>query len=300
MSGVQQTMPPEETPFQRVVADFPKSPIAMASLVVLSVVCLLAVLAPWISPQNPYDLMEIDVMDNRLPPGANAIDGSVYLLGTDNQGRDIFSAILYGLRISLGVAVGSAFVALILGTALGLFAAYAGGKTDSAIMRVVDLQLSFPAILVGLMILAFLGRGIMNVVIALIIVEWAYYTRTVRASALVEMKREYIDAAKVLEIPWRRILFGHLLPNCLPPIIVIGTIQMARAITLEATLSFLGLGVPITEPSLGLLIANGYEYLLSGTYWISVFPGIALVVTVMSFNLVGDRLRDILNPRGQA
>ena len=289
-----------ESIFRRLKADFPKSGIAMIGLIALLFVIVLAVFAPLISPQNPYDLMQINVMDNRLPPGATSMEGHTYLLGTDNQGRDVLSAIFYGLRISLGVAVGYAFVALILGTALGLIAAYASGRVDTLIMRVVDLQLSFPAILVGLMILAFMGRGVVNVVIALIIVEWAYYARTVRASALVEIRREYIDAATVLRIPKLRILFLHLLPNCLPPIIVIGTIQMARAITLEATLSFLGLGVPITEPSLGLLIANGYEFLLSGTYWISIFPGIALVITVMSFNLVGDRLRDILNPRGHA
>ena len=165
------------------------------------------------------------------------------------------------------------------------------------IMRLVDLQLSFPTILAALMILAFLGKGIMNVVIALVLVEWAYYARTVRGTALVERRREYIEAAQCLALPTHRILFRHLLPNCLPPLIVVGTMQVARAIALEATLSFLGLGVPITEPSLGLLIANGYEYMLSGKYWISFYPGIALLITIVSINLVGDQLRDVLNPR---
>ncbi len=178
-----------------------------------------------------------------------------------------------------------------------MLAAYAGGRVDAVIMRIVDLQLSFPAILSALMILAALGKGISNVVLALAIVEWAYYARTVRASALVERKREYIEAARSLALPTRRIIFSHLLPNCLPPLVVVGAIQVARAISLEATLSFLGLGVPLTEPSLGLLIANGYKYMLSGQYWISFFPGVALLVTIVSINLVSDQLRDVLNPR---
>ncbi len=200
---------------------------------------------------------------------------------------------------SLIVGVGSAIVACAVGASLGMLAAYAGGRTDSLVMRLVDLQLSFPAILAALMILAFLGKGILNVVIALVVVEWAYYARTVRGTALVERRREYIEAAQCLALPTRRIIFRHLLPNCLPPLIVVGTMQVARAIALEATLSFLGLGVPITEPSLGLLIANGYEYMLSGKYWISFYPGIALLVTIVSINLVGDHLRDVLNPRLQ-
>ena len=209
----------------------------------------------------------------------------------------MLSGMLYGLRISLAVGVGSAAFAAIVGTTLGLLAAFFGRRTDAVIMRLVDLQLSFPSILVALMILAILGKGVMNVVLALVIVEWAYYARTVRATAMVERRREYIEAALCLALPWRRIMFRHLLPNCLPPLIVIGTQQIARAIALEATLSFLGLGVPITEPSLGLLIANGYQYMLSGKYWISFYPGIALLVTIVSINLVGDQLRDVLNPR---
>ena len=256
-------------------------------------IALLALLAPWIAPQNPYDLAQLDIMNGRLPPSAE------FWLGTDDQGRDMLSGILYGLRISLGVGVGSAVIAGIIGSGTGLVAAYAGGRTEAVVMRLVDLQLSFPAILVALMILAFLGKGVGNVMLALVIVEWARYARTARGAALVERRREYIEAAECLALPRWRVMFFHLLPNCLPPLIVIGTIQIARAITLEATLSFLGLGVPITEPSLGLLIANGYQYMLSGKYWISVYPGIALLITIVAINLVGDQLRDVLNPRLQ-
>ena len=287
----------EETPFRRFVSEFAASKVAVGGFLVFAAITLLAILAPWITPQNPYDLAQLDIMDGRLEPGAVGGSGITHWLGTDDQGRDMLSGIIYGLRISLTVGIGSALIACLVGASLGLLAAYAGGRTDSVIMRVVDLQLSFPTILAALMILAFLGKGIANVVIALVIVEWAYYARTVRGSALVERRREYIEAAQCLALPTRRILFRHLLPNCLPPLIVVGTIQIARAIALEATLSFLGLGVPITEPSLGLLIANGYEYMLSGKYWISFYPGIALLITIVSINLVGDQLRDVLNPR---
>lgn len=287
-----------ETPFRRFVSEFFESKIATGALVVFVVIVLVAVFAPLISPQNPYDLAQLDIMDGRLEPGSvSEGTGMTYWLGTDDQGRDMLSGIMYGLRISLIVGAGSAIAAALVGASLGMLAAYAGGRTDTIIMRLVDLQLSFPTILSALMILAFLGKGIMNVVLALIVVEWAYYARTVRGTALVERRREYIEAAQCLALPTRRIIFRHLLPNCMPPLIVVGTIQIARAIALEATLSFLGLGVPITEPSLGLLIANGYEYMLSGKYWISFYPGIALLITIVSINLVGDHLRDVLNPR---
>ena len=289
--------PPVETPLRRFLSEFFASSIATLGLAVFVLIALAAIFAPWIAPQNPYDLAVLDIMDGRLEPGEVGGSGMTHWLGTDDQGRDMLSGIIYGLRISLLVGVGSAFIACMVGASLGMLAAYAGGRTDSIIMRIVDLQLSFPTILAALMILAFLGKGIMNVVIALVLVEWAYYARTVRGSALVERRREYIEAAICLALPTRRILVNHLLPNCLPPLIVVGTMQIARAIALEATLSFLGLGVPITEPSLGLLIANGYEYMLSGKYWISFYPGIALLITIVSINLVGDQLRDVLNPR---
>lgn len=285
------------TAIRRLSAGFAASPLATAGLVMICLIAVAAICAPWIAPQNPHDLAQLDIMEGRLPPGTPSDAGYTHWLGTDDQGRDMLSGILFGLRISLGVGAGSAAIACACGTVLGLMAGYLGGRSDNLVMRLVDLQLSFPSILVALMILAFLGKGVMNVVLALVIVEWAYYARTVRASALVERRREYIKAAECLGLPRRRILFRHLLPNCLPPLLVVGTQQVARAITLEATLSFLGLGVPITDPSLGLLIANGYQYMLSGKYWISFYPGIALLITIVSINLVGDQLRDLLNPR---
>ena len=287
-----------ESPWRRNLLEFLSSKTAVFGLVIATLLILAAILAPWISPQNPYDLLQIDVLDARLAPGTmNGLNTFHYWLGTDGQGRDLLSGILYGLRISLMVGVGSALIAGIIGTLLGLLAAYAGGKVDAFIMRLVDLILSFPSILVAMMILAYLGKGVGNVVLTLVILEWAYYARTARGQALVERRREYVEAARCLDIPNWRIMLKHILPNCLPPLIVIGTLQIARAITLEATLSFLGLGVPVTEPSLGLLISNGFQYMLSGEYWISFYPGIALLVTIVAINLVGDRLRDVLNPR---
>jgi peptide/nickel transport system permease protein len=290
----------EDSLWWRTAGDFLRSRTAVFGLVVLALVVLAALAAPWITPQNPYDLVQLDVLDARLAPGArNGEDSFTYWLGTDGQGRDLYSAIVYGLRISLVVGVGSALIAAVVGTLVGLLSAYAGGRVDALLMRLVDLLLSFPTILMALMILAYLGKGIANVVLTLVLLEWAYYARTARGQALVETRREYVDAARGQGIPPWRILVGHVLPNCLPPLLVIGALQVARAITLEATLSFLGLGVPITEPSLGLLISNGYQYLLSNEYWISVFPGLALLATIVAINLVGDHLRDVLNPRLQ-
>ena len=287
-----------ETPFHRFVAEFAASKLALVGLVMLAAILVIAIFAPWLSPQNPYDLAALDLLDGRLRPGSASADRAItYWLGTDDQGRDMLSAIFYGLRTSLAVGVLSAGVALMIGTALGLIAAYVGGRTESLIMRLVDLQLSFPAILVALILLALLGHGVGKIILALVVVQWAYFARTVRGSALVERRKEYIEAARCLALSDARIMLHHLLPNCLPPLIVVLTVQVAHAIALEATLSFLGIGLPITEPSLGLLIANGFEYIMSGKYWISVFPGVALLIAIMSINLVGDQLRDILNPR---
>ena len=286
-----------ETPFRRLAREFFASPVATGSLAVFLIIIFLAVFAPLLAPQNPYDLAKVTVLDARLAPGEQGSAGFTMWLGADGAGRDMWSAILYGVRISLGVGVASGVIALAIGTAIGLAAAYRGGWLDALIMRLVDLQLSFPAILVALILVAILGRGADKVMIALILVQWAYYARTVRGSALVERRKEYIEAAHCLALPARRIVFRHLLPNCVAPMIVVGTLQTAHAISLEATLSFLGVGLPLTEPSLGLLIANGFEYMLSGKYWISFYPGVALLATIMSINLVGDRLRDVLNPR---
>ena len=289
----------EETPFRRFVSDFLDSKVATFAAVALGVIFFIAVFAPLISPTNPYDLAIVSISDSKLPPGSVSLDGVTFWLGTDGAGRDLVSGIFYGLRISLGVGVASGVIAMCIGVTIGLVAAYIGGRTDNFIMRIVDIQLSFPAILVALILLALLGKGIDKIIIALVIVQWAYYARTVRGSALVERNKEYIEAATCLALGHKRIVFRHLLPNCLPPLIVVGTIQTAHAITLEATLSFLGVGLPISEPSLGLLIANGFDYMLSGKYWISFFPGIALLITIVTINLVGDQLRDVLNPRLQ-
>lgn len=294
--------PAPQTPFRRFLEEFFESKLATLGFAVLAGIVLVALLAPLIAPQNPYDLGKLDLLDARLEPGSKSGGGmtdrvSTYYLGTDGQGRDMLSAILYGLRVSLYVGVVSGIIALTLGALTGVLAAYAGGRVEQFVMRVVDIQLGFPAILVALILLAVLGKGVDKIIIALVCVQWAYYARTARSAALVERSKEYIEAARGLGLSGARIVLRHLLPNALPPLIVVGTVQVAHAIALEATLSFLGLGLPTTEPSLGLLIANGYEYLMSGKYWISFYPGVALLVTILSINLVGDQLRDVLNPR---
>ncbi len=290
-------LPPPETPWQRLRREFLASRLAVLGLLLLVLVVAAAVFAPWLSPQNPYDIGTLDIFDSKLPPGSPSSDGRMtYWLGTDGQARDLLSAIFYGLRTSLLVSVISVTAALGLGSLVGLAAAYFGGWVDSLLMRIADIQLSFPAILVALILLAVLGKGVDKVIIALIIVQWAYFARAARGAALVERAREYVEAAQCMSLGWRRILARHMLPNCMPPLIVIATIDLAHAIALEATLSFLGVGVPVTEPSLGMLIANGFEFMLSGHYWISFFPGIALALAIIGINLVGDQLRDVLNP----
>lgn len=288
---------PAETPRRRFARAFMQDRVAMAGLLVFLMIMVLALLAPWITPQNPYDLNSVDLMDSRLKPGEDTMTGFTAWLGTDGVGRDLYSGILYGLRISLMVGALAGLLAASFGVAMGLLAAYAGGKTDAFIMRVVDLQLSLPAILVALILVAALGKGVDKIIMALVVVQWAYYARTVRASALVERGKEYVEAAKSLGLSHARVIFRHILPNCMAPVIVIFTVQTANAISLEATLSFLGVGLPQTEPSLGVLISNGFQYMLSGRYWISFFPGVALLVTIVAINLVGDRIRDVLNPR---
>ena len=299
LDGAEAPRTDDWTPLRHFVSDFCESRLAVVSLFVFVGVVLAALFAPLISIQNPYDLAQIDILDGTMPPGSKSASGSTYLLGTDDQGRDMVSAILYGLRISLGVGAISGLVAMLLGVFAGIAAAQMGGRVDTLIMRVVDVQLGFPAILIALILLAVLGRGADKVIIALIASQWVYYARVARGAALVELRKDYIESARCLSLSATRIVLRHLLPNCLPSLIVIGTVEIAHAIALEATLSFLGVGMPITEPSLGLLISNGYGYLLSGRYWISFYPGIALLIAIASINFVSDQLRDVLNPRLQ-
>lgn len=296
MSDTLHSAPP--SPLLRLARLFLESPLAVAGLALFLLLVGAAVLAPLIAPQSPYDIATLDIFDSQLPPGSRgSANGILYLLGTDSQGRDLLSAILFGMRTSLVVAFSAVTCALAIGALAGLSAAYFGGRWDAFTMRVVDIQLSFPAILIALILLSVLGQGVDKVILALVVVQWAYFARTARAVALVERNREYILAARSMSLSTPRILLRHLLPNCLPPLIVIATIDLAAAIALESTLSFLGVGVPVTQPSLGMLIANGFEFMLSGRYWTAFFPGIALALIIVSINLAGDHLRDILNPR---
>jgi peptide/nickel transport system permease protein len=275
-------------------------PTAIGAGIALGFMIALALLAPLLAPQNPYDLTGLSIMDNRLPPGSASMNGMTYWLGTDAQGRDMLSAILYGIRISLVVGLLATACASAIGMGVGLLAGYLGGLVETALMRLVDFFLGFPTLLVALVLLAMIGRGVDKVVLAIVLVQWAHYARLMRGSVLVERRKEYVEAAKNLGFSRARIMVLHILPNCLGPILVFATIHVATAISLEATLSFLGVGVPVNEPSLGLLIANGFEHLLSGEYWISFYPGVALLVLIFSINLLGDRLRESLDPRRRA
>lgn len=286
-----------ETPLGRFWSEFRESRIALAALIVVVVILLLAIFAPLIAPQNPYDLSSLSLMDARRPPGFVGSGGYTHLLGTDPQGRDLLSAIFYGLRVSLQIGLAAGGVALAIGTILGILAAYVGGRLEVLIMRIVDLQLSFPAILLALVLVALLGQGKAQLIGALVAAQYAYFARTAYGAATTERRKDYIEAALATPLSGRRVVLWHLLPNCLPPLIVVATVQIANSISLEATLSFLGLGLPVTEPSLGMLISNGFPYMMSGRYWISVYPGVALIILIVAINLVGDRIRDQVNPR---
>jgi peptide/nickel transport system permease protein len=277
--------------------EYAENRIALLALVVVAVLVGAALGAPWIAPQDPYDLAGLELMDARRPPGHVGSGGYAHLLGTDAQGRDLFSAILYGLRISLQMGLVAGAVAMSIGALFGILAAQAGGWIETAIMRVVDLQLSFPAILLALVLVAVLGQGKTQLVIALVAAQYAYFARTAYGAASAERRKDYVEAAAATPLSTARIVIRHILPNVLPPLIVVGTVQVANAISLEATLSFLGLGLPPTEPSLGMLIANGFQYMMSGRTWISIYPGVALIVLIIAINLVGDQLRDQTNPR---
>jgi peptide/nickel transport system permease protein len=277
--------------------EFRASRVALVALGIVLFIFLLALAAPLITPQNPYNLAELSLMDARRPPGFVGSKGYTHWLGTDAQGRDLFSAILYGLRISIKMGVLAGIIAFSLGASLGAFAAFAGGRIEALIMRVVDLQLSFPAILLALVLAAVLGQGQWQLVTALVAAQYAYFARTTHGAASAERSKDYVDAALSTPLSPARVVFRHILPNCLPPLIVVATVQVANSIALEATLSFLGLGLPVSEPSLGMLIANGFQFMLSGRYWISIYPGVALIVLIVAINLVGDQVRDQLNPR---
>jgi peptide/nickel transport system permease protein len=266
---------------------------------VITLLCLsAALLAPLISPQNPYDLTQLYLQNSFMRPTLfSEWSYEQFMLGSDGQGRCMFSAILYGLRISLYVGLASTVLSSVAGTLLGLLAGYTGGRTDAVIMRIADIQLSFPAILIALVIMAIWGQGLFKIIIAISVVNWVFYARTARGSTLSEREKDYVDAARAVGVSPATIMVREILPNILAPIIVIATVRIAHAIILESTLSFLGLGVPITEPSLGSLINEGYNVLFSGYWWITVYPGVGLMLIVLGINQLGDRLRDVLNPR---
>lgn len=286
---------------------FISSPVTVLAAVITLIFFLASVFAPFVAPHNTYDLANISLLDSELPPVWSADGDPRFLLGTDDQGRDLLSAIIFGTRLSLFVGLASVFLAAILGVGLGLLAGYAGGWIDDAIMRVADVQLSFPAILVALLIDGVLKTTLPSdaleiVAIAVVVLSiglstWPQYARTVRASTMVEKSKEYVQAVQVIGLPPRLIIFRHVLPNVLGPVLVIATINLAIAIIIEATLSFLGVGIPPTQPSLGTLIRIGNNFLFSGVWWITFFPAMSLAVLVLSVNMLGDWLRDALNPK---
>lgn len=286
---------------------FRKDKVAMVSFAIFMAFATMAVFAPFIAPTNPYDLSSIDIMDAELPPSWMDEGDERFTLGTDDQGRDIFSTILYGSRLSLTIGLLAVGLQLILGVIIGLSAGYFGGRIDNFLMRIADVQLSFSTMMVAIIISSIfrtaLGSelyaqyAVVMLVVIIGIAEWPQYARTIRASVLAEKKKEYVEAAKVMGFRAPRIMFRHILPNCLSPILVISTVQVANAIMSEAALSFLGLGLPVDQPSLGSLISIGFNYIFSGAWWITAFPGLVLVVLVLVINLLGDWLRDVFNPK---
>jgi peptide/nickel transport system permease protein len=286
---------------------FRRSPVTVISAVVVAILVIGAVFAPWLAPHNPMDLASLSLLDSFKPPLGLADADWSNPLGTDNQGRDVLSAIMYGMRISLLVGAASVLFAVVVGLAIGLLAGYAGGVVDALLMRVADVQLTFPAILTALLVDGVIGAALPKtmhedlqiyvMILAIGISLWPGFARTVRGSTLVERNKDYVMAARVIGVPSWRIILSHVLPNVIGPVLVIGTLGLGLAIGAEATLSFLGVGLPPTEPSLGTLIRYGNDFLFSGQWWVSIFPGIALVVLVLSVNLLGDWLRDALNPR---
>jgi peptide/nickel transport system permease protein len=285
---------------------FCHSPMAIVAAVIAALCVFCSLFAPWVSPYNPFDLASLNLSDARLPPAWQEGGNPAYWLGTDDQGRDILSALFYGARISLFVGLASVLVSMTVGVGLGLLSGFVGGKVDAFIMRVCDVMLSFPSILIALLIDG-VGRAMfpnahdslafLVLIIAISLGGWVQYARTVRGSTLVERNKEYVQAARVIGVSPYRIMVKHVLPNVMGPVLVLATIQVAAAILTEATLSFLGVGVPPTSPSLGTLIRVGNDFLFSGEWWITIFPGLMLVLIALSVNLLGDWLRDALNPR---
>ena len=270
---------------------------AISGTVILLLCIFIVVAGPHLVAQNPYDVKQLNLLDSYLPP--IWVDGGNlnYLLGTDGQGRDVLAAVVYGTRISLLIGLVATLLSCVIGTFLGLIAGYFGGWLDALIMRIADIQLSFPSMLIALFLMSAFGTGIDKILISLTAVGWVVYARTVRGSTLGERQREYVQAARVAGLTDAAILWRHILPNVMTPLIVVATVQVGTFILIEASLSFLGVGVPVTEPSLGLLIKNGFDVLFSGLWWTSVFPGLMIMAMVFGINLLGDFLRDELNPR---
>ena len=291
------------TLLKRFLAD----PVALVSGVVLLFLVLMAALAPFLAPQNPYDLMQIDIMDSEIPPVWRPDGDKRFLLGTDEQGRGILSTIMYGTGISLIIGIGAVVVQGILGVTLGLIAGYRGGWIDAFLMRLADIQMSLSTLMIAIIVLAIFSAtfdaniyadyAIFMLILIIGIAEWPKFARTVRSSVLGEKKKEYVDAARVIGLPARKVMWGHILPNTLTPVLVISTIQVAEAIMTEAALSFLGLGMPVNQPSLGSLIRSGYELIFSGSWWITLYPALVLIALILALNLLGDWLRDVMNPR---
>lgn len=285
---------------------FRASPVAMVAALVALLCGLVAALAPWLAPTNPFDLSQLDLMSSRLPPAWLPDGQGRFLLGTDDQGRDMVSLLMHGARISLFVGLASVALSMLIGVSAGLLAGFAGGRIDALIMRLCDVILSFPAILVALLVDG-VGRALLPqshdelaylvLILAITVTDWVKYARTVRGSTMVERRKEYVQAAQVIGVRPLRIMFRHVLPNVLGPVTVLATIQVAAAIQIEASLSYLGVGMPVTSPSLGTLIRTGQEFLFSGEWWIALFPGLLLAAIALSINLLGDWLRDALNPR---
>ncbi|MEQ9242581.1 ABC transporter permease [Roseovarius indicus] len=289
--------------FKRFIGD----PVAMAAGLVLLLLVLMAALAPFIAPQNPYDLMQLSIMDSEMPPAWQDGGDERFLLGTDAQGRGVLSTIMYGTGISLLIGIGAVVVQAILGITLGLIAGYKGGWIDAFLMRLADIQMSLSTLMIAIIVLAIFNAAfdantyadyaIFMLIMIIGIAEWPKFARTVRSSVLGEKSKEYVDAARVIGLPARKVMWGHILPNTLTPVLVISTIQVAEAIMTEAALSFLGLGMPTDRPSLGSLIRSGFEFIFSGSWWITFYPAIVLVVLILALNLLGDWMRDVLNPK---